>query len=223
MIASSRSSSRSSMFTSRSCFICLAHPGHHPEHVRERAHLAHLAHLREEVLERELLAGGSCARAPRPASASETSSAFSISDSTSPMPRIRARHPLGVEALELLELLAGRRVEDRLAGHRPHRQRRAAAGVAVELRQHARRRTRPARRSSRRRSPRPGRSSRRAPAACRAAWSRLRIATSSSISSVVDVQAPGGVDDQHVVARRLAPGPAPTRRSRPGSRSVPCS
>ena len=46
------------------------------------------------------------------------------------------RHPVRVEALELVELLAGRGVHDRLAGHRLDRQRGAAAGVAVELRHH---------------------------------------------------------------------------------------
>ena len=46
------------------------------------------------------------------------------------------RHPVRVEALELGQLLAGRRVQDRLAGDRLDRQRGAAAGVAVELGHH---------------------------------------------------------------------------------------
>ena len=46
-----------------------------------------------------------------------------------------ARHPLRMEALELAELLTGRRIEDRLARHRPDRERGAAPGVAVELRE----------------------------------------------------------------------------------------
>ena len=45
------------------------------------------------------------------------------------------RHPLGVELLELVELLPDRDVLDRLAGDRSHRERGAAARVAVELRQ----------------------------------------------------------------------------------------
>ena len=45
-------------------------------------------------------------------------------------------HAVGVEALEGLELLAGRGEEDRLAGHRLDRERGAAAGVAVELGHH---------------------------------------------------------------------------------------
>ena len=43
-------------------------------------------------------------------------------------------HPVRVEALEVAELLAGRGVEDRLAGDGLDRERGAAAGVAVELR-----------------------------------------------------------------------------------------
>ena len=46
------------------------------------------------------------------------------------------RHAVGVEALELVELLAGGGEQDRLAGDGLHRQRRAAAGVAVELGHH---------------------------------------------------------------------------------------
>ena len=44
-----------------------------------------------------------------------------------------ARHPVGVERLEVLELLAGPGEEDRLADHFLHRQRRATARVAVDL------------------------------------------------------------------------------------------
>ena len=45
-------------------------------------------------------------------------------------------HAVGVEVLELVELLADRGELDRLAGDRLDRERRAAARVAVELRQH---------------------------------------------------------------------------------------
>ena len=45
------------------------------------------------------------------------------------------RHPVGMEDLERVELLAGRGEHDRLAGDRLDRERGAAAGVAVELRQ----------------------------------------------------------------------------------------
>ena len=47
-----------------------------------------------------------------------------------------ARHPVGVEDVEVLELLTARREQDRYAGDLAHRQRRTAAGVAVELGQH---------------------------------------------------------------------------------------
>ena len=44
-----------------------------------------------------------------------------------------ARHPLGVEDVEVLELLAGRREQDRLAGDLPDRQRGATARVTVQF------------------------------------------------------------------------------------------
>ena len=54
MIASVRSSSRSSMLAFFSCFIAPM-PGIIPRMPDERAHFADLAHLGEEVLERELV------------------------------------------------------------------------------------------------------------------------------------------------------------------------
>ena len=56
-----------------------------------------------------------------------------MSVSTSPMPRMRLGHAVGVERLELVELLAGTGEEDRLADDFLHRQRGAAARVAVDL------------------------------------------------------------------------------------------
>ena len=47
-----------------------------------------------------------------------------------------AGHPVGVEDVEVLELLAGGREQDRHAGDLAHRQRGTTAGVAVELGQH---------------------------------------------------------------------------------------
>ena len=44
--------------------------------------------------------------------------------------------PLGVEVLEPVELLAGADELDRLAGHRPHRQRRTAAAIAIDAGEH---------------------------------------------------------------------------------------
>ena len=47
-----------------------------------------------------------------------------------------AGHAVGVEDVEVLELLAGGREHDRLAGHFTDRQRRTTAGIAVELGEH---------------------------------------------------------------------------------------
>src|SRR5436309_2462892 len=46
------------------------------------------------------------------------------------------RYTVGVKALEVLELLPHRRVEDRLAGHRLDRERGASPRVAVQLGHH---------------------------------------------------------------------------------------
>ena len=56
--------------------------------------------------------------------------------SRSPIPRMRRRHPVRVEHVEVGELLAVGREQDRLAGDLADRQRRATAGVAVELGEH---------------------------------------------------------------------------------------
>ena len=62
-------------------------------------------------------------------------SARSISVSTSPMPRMRDAIRSGWNTSSCVELLAGRRELDRLAGDRLDAERGAAARVAVELRQ----------------------------------------------------------------------------------------
>ena len=62
--------------------------------------------------------------------------AFSTSDTTSPMPRMRPAMRLGMELLQRVDLFAGADQLDRLAGDRAHRQRRAAAAVAVDAGQH---------------------------------------------------------------------------------------
>ena len=122
-------------------------------------------------------------------------------------------HPVRVEALELVELLAGRREHDRLAGDRLDRQRGAAASVAVELGHARRRRSRP---------PRPNSS-----ATLTASWPVIASTTSRMSCGrtaflmfgqlrhqlAVDVQAAAGVDDQHVLALADARGRAPRRRS----------
>ncbi len=54
----------------------------------------------------------------------------------SPMPRMRLAMRVGMEILERIHLLAGADQLDRLAGDGAHRQRRAAAAVAVDAGQH---------------------------------------------------------------------------------------
>ena len=69
-------------------------------------------------------------------SASMFAAAFSTSDTTSPMPRMRPAMRLGMEIFQRVGLFAGADQLDRLAGDRAHRQRRAAAAVAVDAGQH---------------------------------------------------------------------------------------
>ncbi len=124
-------------------------------------------------------------------------------------------HAVGVEGLDLVELFAGADELDGLAGHRLDGERRAASGVAVELGEH---------------DAVDVEVSSNAVAALTASWpvmasttSRISsgltaslTALSSSISCLVDVQAAGGIEEDHVVAvvdgvRR------PPWRYRPGS------
>src|SRR5204863_2310969 len=99
--------------------------GEHPEDVRQGSHLANLAHLLEEVLERELLAANL---------ALELSGLVGVVDLLGFLdqrqyvahPQNARGHPLGMEALELVEALSRRRVEDRLAGDGANRERGAA-------------------------------------------------------------------------------------------------
>ena len=69
-------------------------------------------------------------------SASIFAAAFSTSETTSPMPRMRPAMRRGMEIFQRVGLFAGADQLDRLAGDRAHRQRRAAAAVAVDARQH---------------------------------------------------------------------------------------
>src|SRR4051794_1801341 len=115
--------------------LLAAEPGDHPEDRGQRAHLADLPQLLEEVLERELVAAqlalellGLVLVELRLGLLDERQD---IAHAQDPL-----GHAVGVEALELVELLADRREEDRLAGDRLDRQRGAAAGVAVELGHH---------------------------------------------------------------------------------------
>ena len=69
-------------------------------------------------------------------SASKTCSACSISVSTSPMPRMRLAIRSGWKTSKSSSFSPVGREQDRHAGDLAHRQRRAAAGVAVQLGQH---------------------------------------------------------------------------------------
>ena len=132
IIASTRSISRSSKLSIG--LADLPHAGQHPEHLAERAHLADGLQLSEEVLEREVGAALQLARpSSRPASASNAFSACSMSVSMSPMPRMREAIRSGWKTSKSSSFspldanITGRPVTLR------DRQRRAAAGVAVEL------------------------------------------------------------------------------------------
>src|SRR5215211_2352541 len=94
----------------------LPHAGHHLHQVAERAHAPHLLQLAEEVLERELLLADLALEVGRLVGVelllSLLDQGHHVAHAEDP-----ARHPVGVEALQLVELLAGRGIDDRLAGH----------------------------------------------------------------------------------------------------------
>ena len=69
-------------------------------------------------------------------SASMVAAAFSTSETMSPMPRMRSAMRGRIEILERVEFFAGADQLDRLAGDGAHRQRRAAAAVAVDAGEH---------------------------------------------------------------------------------------
>src|SRR3954465_7742569 len=111
--------------------------GQHAEDRLERAHLAQRLELLEEVLERELVAAQLALELERlvllELLLGLLDERHDVAHTEDPL-----RHPLGVEALELVELLAHAGEQDRLAGDGLDAQRGAAAGVAVELaHQHA--------------------------------------------------------------------------------------
>ena len=114
---------------------CGAHPRHHLEQVPERPHAAHLLHLVEEVVERELLLADLALELLRLAL---VHLALGLLDERHDVAHAEypLGHPIGVEALEVRQLLARRGEQDRLARDGLDRQRRAAAGVAVQLREH---------------------------------------------------------------------------------------
>src|ERR671933_882649 len=106
--------------------------GQHPEDRLQRSHPAQRLELLEEVLERELVAAQLALELARlvllELLLGLLDERHDVAHAEDPL-----RHPLGVEALELVELLPHAGEQDRLAGDRLDAERRAAAGVAVEL------------------------------------------------------------------------------------------
>ena len=132
MIAAIRSRSLSSTWLIASFIWPM--PGQHPEQVADRPHLAHGLHLLEEVLERRSpRRPASCRPSSRPASASKCLLGLLDQGEHVAHAEDARGHPLGVEDVEVGELLAAAGEQDRHAGEVADRQRRAAAGVAVEL------------------------------------------------------------------------------------------
>ena len=109
--------------------------GQHSQQVADRAHLADGQHLLEEVLQRQFtgadLGGGVFGLLGIEDLLGLLDEAQHIAHAEDP-----AGHPVGVEDVEVVQLLAGGREQDRHAGDLADRQRRATAGVAVELGQH---------------------------------------------------------------------------------------
>src|SRR5919107_4481472 len=104
----------------------------HAEDRLQRPHLAQRLELLEEVLEREIVAAKLALELARlvllELALGLLDQRHDVAHAEDPL-----RHALGVEALELVELLPHAREHDRLARDRLHAERRAAAGVAVEL------------------------------------------------------------------------------------------
>src|SRR3954469_15084864 len=109
--------------------------GQHAEDRLERAHLAQRLELLEEVVERELVAAQLALELEGlvllELLLGLLDERHDIAHAEDPL-----RHPLRVEALELVELLPHAGEQDRLARDRLDAERRAAARVAVELRHH---------------------------------------------------------------------------------------
>ena len=105
---------------------------HHAHQVADGAHLLDLLHLLEEVLEREgalhQASGGLLGLLLLEGLLGLLDEGLDVAHAED-----AARESVGVEGLELVELLAGRGEGDRLADDLLDRQRGTAAGVAVEL------------------------------------------------------------------------------------------
>ena len=111
----------------------LGDAGHHAHQIADRAHLLELLHLFEEVVERELTleqsGGGLLGLVGLERLLGLLDQGHDVAH-----PENAARHPIGVELLELVELLARRGERDRSPDDLLDRQRGATSCVAVELR-----------------------------------------------------------------------------------------
>ena len=107
--------------------------GQHAQDPADRAHLADRQHLLQEVLEGELAGhlGGRLGLVGLEGLLGLLDQGEHVAHAQDP-----GGHPVGVEDVEVGELLAGGREHDRLAGDVADRQRGATAGVAVELGEH---------------------------------------------------------------------------------------
>ena len=136
MMASARRSSPSSTWFASS-FIASLPPGHareHLEQVLDRTELPHLPELREEVVQRELALQQLFRRGP---SRVGVHGLLRLVDQGQHVAHAQDApgHAVGVERLEVVGLLARPDEVHRQARHRRDRERRAASRVAVELRQ----------------------------------------------------------------------------------------
>ena len=115
----------------------LTHAGQHAEQVADRAHPLDHQHLLEEVLERELAVAAEHLLGHARGLVGLEGPLGLLDQGEHVAHAEDARgHPLGVEDVEVVELLAGRGEHDRPAGDVGDRQRGTTAGVAVELGQH---------------------------------------------------------------------------------------
>ena len=117
MIASVRTISRSSKFSS--CCFMPPRTGQHAEHLLDRPGAAELLHLREEVLERELLGRELLGDL---AGLLLVEGLLGLLDEGEDVAEVEdaARHAIGVERLEVVEALTGRREDDGSPGDGRH-------------------------------------------------------------------------------------------------------
>ena len=131
MIASTWSICRSSI-AAEACFKSFGTPGSMEKHPRDGAHLPHLLELLEEVLEGEPpLEDGRCSLGGDVL----VHGALGLLDEAEHVahPEDAVGHPVRMELVEVVELLAGRGEGDGPAHHLLDREGRPAPGVTVQL------------------------------------------------------------------------------------------